>query len=113
MSGPRFDADGLAAPPRDNGELVFEAPWESRAFGIAVALGDTGALDFEEFRARLIDEIRSWQAAHPGSTEGWAYYERWQTALERALVERGILAPVEIDERARAIAHEQAHDHEH
>ena len=35
-------ADAPAAPPRDNGELVFEAPWESRAFGVAVALHDAG-----------------------------------------------------------------------
>jgi hypothetical protein len=26
------------APPRDNGELTFEAPWQGRAFGMAVAL---------------------------------------------------------------------------
>ena len=32
------EAEGPAAPPRANGELVFEAPWESRAFGIAIAL---------------------------------------------------------------------------
>ena len=30
--------EGSAALPRKNGELVFEAPWEGRAFGIAVAL---------------------------------------------------------------------------
>ena len=29
------DAHGPLAPPRRNGELVFEAPWETRAFGLA------------------------------------------------------------------------------
>ena len=33
---------GAAAPPRSNGELVFEAPWESRSFGMAVALSEPG-----------------------------------------------------------------------
>ena len=33
-----LDSSGPAAPPRDNGELVFAAPWESRAFGLALAL---------------------------------------------------------------------------
>ena len=33
-----------AAPPRRNGELVFEVPWESRAFGVALALCEAGAL---------------------------------------------------------------------
>jgi len=27
-----------ASLPRDNGELVFEAPWQARALAIAVAL---------------------------------------------------------------------------
>ena len=52
------DLDAPAAPPRSNGELVFEEPWESRAFGIAVALHDAGVLDFEMFRARLIERDR-------------------------------------------------------
>ena len=34
--------DGPAAPPRSNGELVFAEPWESRAFGVAVALARRG-----------------------------------------------------------------------
>ena len=32
--------DGTAALPRKNGELVFQALWEGRVFGIAVALSD-------------------------------------------------------------------------
>ena len=42
--------DGPAALPRRNGELVFQAPWESRAFGVAIALHDAGAIDYEAFR---------------------------------------------------------------
>ena len=30
--------EGTAALPRRNGELVFEAPWQGRAFGMAVVL---------------------------------------------------------------------------
>ena len=33
--------------PRANGELVFEAPWQSRAFGIAIALVERQASDWE------------------------------------------------------------------
>jgi hypothetical protein len=33
-----LDSVGPATPPRDNGELVFAAPWESQAFGLALAL---------------------------------------------------------------------------
>jgi hypothetical protein len=37
-----LDVEGPAAPPRSNGELAFAAPWESRAFGLAMALHDGG-----------------------------------------------------------------------
>src|SRR5262249_16430015 len=46
-------SSGPAAPPRDNGELVFAAPWESRAFGLALALNEAGLIDWEEFRQAL------------------------------------------------------------
>ena len=36
--------DEQVALPRKNGELVFEAPWEARAFGLAVALVGNTAL---------------------------------------------------------------------
>ena len=36
MSRPPLDAEGPAAPPRSNGELVFEAPWEARLFGVTM-----------------------------------------------------------------------------
>ena len=32
--------DGHAALPRANGELVFPAPWEGRAFALAVPVND-------------------------------------------------------------------------
>ncbi len=52
-----LDSSGAAAPPRDNGELVFAAPWESRAFGVALALHDAGRIEWEDFRQTLIAEI--------------------------------------------------------
>ena len=42
--------DGTEALPRKNGELVFQAPWEGRAFGLAVVLNEkapTGGMPFE------------------------------------------------------------------
>jgi hypothetical protein len=38
----RSDLD-RAAPPIRNGELAFAAPWESRAFGMAMVLRNRGA----------------------------------------------------------------------
>jgi nitrile hydratase accessory protein len=87
-----------AEPPCANRELVFEQPWESRAFGMARALAEHGALDYERFRAVLVDEI------HGGSER--SYYEHWQTALERVLAEQGAVSPAEL--AARTERHESA-----
>jgi len=83
-----LDAAGPAAPPRDNGELTFGAPWEGQAFGLALALQESGQIDWEDFRQRLIAEISSWQAAHEGAS-GWSYYGCWLSALEQTVSERG------------------------
>jgi nitrile hydratase accessory protein len=94
--------------PRRNGELVFEAPWQSRAFSVAVALAESGSCTWEDFRSRLIAEIDAWDQ----QTE-WRYYEHWLAALERLLVERGVTTPEELDRRTAEAAHAAAHDHDH
>jgi nitrile hydratase accessory protein len=106
------DPDAQAAPPRANGELVFDEPWESRAFGTAVALHDAGVVDFEAFRARLIDEIGSWEHAH-AVDDRYRYYERWLEALERTVVETGLVERRRLEEARHAIEHEWQHDHDH
>jgi nitrile hydratase accessory protein len=104
--------EGAAALPRRNGELVFESPWESRAFGIAVALYQEGVVDdWEEFRRRLIEEIGRWEGQQGADQASWSYYERWLAALERLLVERGLLSPEEIEARARECRREDTHGH--
>jgi nitrile hydratase accessory protein len=82
---------GAEAPlPRDNGELVFEEPWQGRALGMAVvAIARSGA-SWPEFRRHLAAAI----AAHrPTESESaaTAYYAAWLDALERLLSERGLL----------------------
>jgi hypothetical protein len=65
--------------PRRNGELAFDAPWQSRVFALAAAVIDTAfGGDREPFRQQLIKAI----AAEPDRP----YWESWTTALE-ALVE--------------------------
>ena len=106
-----LDVDGPAAPPRQNGELVFEAPWESRLFGLTMALCDGGLFAWEEFRKLLIAEIAEWEQHHPDH-EGWSYYARWQTALERLLAAKRICAGAELDARTEAFAaRPPGHDH--
>ena len=65
--------------PRRNGELAFDAPWESTVFALAAAVVDHAfGGDREPFRRQLIKAI----AARPDRP----YWESWTTALE-ALVE--------------------------
>jgi nitrile hydratase accessory protein len=102
-----MDVEGLAAPPRSNGELVFEEPWESRAFGVAVALSDSDAFEWERFRQELIAEIGTWQG------DDWSYYERWLAALEHVLLADGVLEAAEIETRMGEIEEHDHHDHDH
>jgi cobaltochelatase CobN len=85
---------GTAALPRRNGELVFEAPWQGRAFGMAVALHEQGAFAWDEFRAALIAEITA------AETQGgpFEYYEAWLAALERVLAGRALVRAEEVEE---------------
>ena len=64
---------GPLAPPRRNGELVFEAPWQGRAFGIALAVVERLGLEWRTFQEHLIAEI----ATRPEAP----YYECWVAAL--------------------------------
>jgi nitrile hydratase accessory protein len=98
-----LDSAGPAAPPRDNGELTFAAPWESQAFGLALALQESGQIDWEDFRQRLIAEIGSWQAGHPAAGE-WSYYGCWLSALERTVSERGLVGGDDLRTRTALLA---------
>lgn len=84
---------GAAAPPRRNGELVFEAPWQGRAFGMALAVVRGLGLPWNEFQQRLIAAI----AADPDAP----YYDAWTTALERLVVDHGVCSA---DDLAAALA---------
>jgi hypothetical protein len=62
-------------PPRRNGELAFDAPWQSRVFALAAAVVENAlGGDREPFRRALIGAI----AASPDQP----YWENWTVALE-------------------------------
>jgi nitrile hydratase accessory protein len=98
------DLEGAVSPPRDNGEIVFAAPWERRVFGITIALCRSERCDWESFRRRLIARIAEDQAR--------PYWESWAAALEDVLA--GELAVGELDDRHEAfLARPHGHDHRH
>jgi nitrile hydratase accessory protein len=78
-----------ATLPRENGELVFSAPWEARAMAMAVALVEKLDLPWDAFRRHLMAAI----AADPERP----YYESWTVALEALVVERGLTTAASLD----------------
>ncbi len=123
-----LDVYGPASPPRSNGELVFAEPWESRAFGLALALHAAGAFDWEDFRQELIATIAGWpdpelvtDPVAPATEDvtssdlvavPWSYYHCWLAALESVLAAGGLVSAAEIDHRAMGLARRPAgHDH--
>jgi nitrile hydratase accessory protein len=103
---------GPAALPRRNGELVFEAPWQSRAFGMAVALHGARAFDWVDFQRRLVEEIAAWERDHD-DLGSWSYYERWVRSFERLLLEEGLVTGDELAAAAVAAAGAGEDDHRH
>jgi nitrile hydratase accessory protein len=75
--------------PRDNGELVFDAPWQARALAIAVAVVERLDLPWDAFRLRLMASI----AEDPHRP----YYESWSKALESLVVDMDLASAAALD----------------
>ena len=107
-----LDIDGPAAPPRSNGELVFAEPWESRAFGLAMALHAGGVFEWEAFREQLISSVA--EAEHEATdADPYSYYRCWLAALERVLDAGGVVSTEQLLHRAEELdARPAGHDHE-
>ena len=83
-----LDSAGPAAPPRDNGELVFTAPWQSQAFGVALALYDAALEGFAE-AGRFADvQARRGEATAKSVRAG----EEGRLDLDAAEIERSVAA---------------------
>ncbi len=89
------DLNGAITPPRDNGEIVFGAPWERRVFGLTVAACRTGACSWELFRQRLIRRI--------ADDEQRPYWQSWAAAFEDVLTQAAVLTGGELDDRHREL----------
>jgi cobaltochelatase CobN len=76
---------------------------------MAVALSETRAFAWDEFRDRLVAEI----AAAEEFGEGSSYYERWLASFERLLLETGVLGANELDARTAEFTTGLYDEHEH
>jgi nitrile hydratase accessory protein len=96
------------SPPRANGELFFDDSWESRAFGMAIALSKKGHYEWESFRQQLIAAIAEWEADHALDDPSWSYYQRWLLALERLALESDLISPEELEELTTQLVEQDA-----
>lgn len=116
-----LDADSL---PTDGEKPVFDAPWQARAFALAVTLTDD-EFQWNDFQTRLVDEIQDNDSPSDDDSET-IYYEQWLAALERLLVEEDVLSDGELTNRVAEFEagdrdasefvvgdHGHTHDHGH
>lgn len=106
--------DGVLEPPMANGEVLFEAPWQGRVFGMARTLAEQGHYTWDEFRAELIREIGAWDrsAAAADPAAEYRYYDHFLAALQALLAGKGILDPGSVEARFRSFA-DRPHGHDH
>jgi nitrile hydratase len=71
------------------------ADWELLTDALFGALGGRGVIGVDELR-------RGIESMPPDAYERASYYERWLYALEHVLIEKGVLAAGELEQRAAA-----------
>lgn len=91
-------------PVEDPDGPTFEAPWQARAFAIAVAYCAERGHDFAAFQDHLIQQLSAADTDDLLADVEGGYYECWLAGLETFLVEEGALEPAAIDDRQRAFA---------
>ncbi|MFT4797821.1 MAG: nitrile hydratase accessory protein [Candidatus Azotimanducaceae bacterium] len=98
------------APPMANGEVIFEAPWQSRVFGLARVLCEAGHFNWDEFRERLIARIKAWEASQTGVD--YQYFDCFLQALTDVLADTGLCSSLELEGRFEQFsARPHGHDH--
>lgn len=118
-----------ATEPPGEDDAVFEAPWQARAFALAVVYRREGDFPWAAFQERLAEELDratsgADEAMKDAETLETTYYEAWLAALERLLLSEGILEAEELTERvaefadgerdaAEFVVGDHAHDHSH
>ena len=81
----------MTGAPIDRSEHEL-ADWELLADALVGVLGRRGMLNVDELR-------RGIESMPPDDYERASYYERWLHSVETVLIEKGVLAPGELDRR--------------
>ena len=92
------------SPPRLQGKLHFDKPWERQVFGLALALSKAGYFEWEDFRQNLIESIAQWEDGQCAGQPRWDYYQRFLAALEKTVLDAGILGAEELGTLASTLS---------
>lgn len=82
--------DGFGRVEPEPNEPVFHAPWEARVLAMMHAMRNAArwTIDQERFAQERL---------HPQAYLAVSYYQRWFLALQRLLLEKGLIAREELD----------------
>lgn len=72
--------------PTENGEPVFDAPWQAKTFAMAIKLNESGVFTWNEWAKELSIHINAFEE-HSTIENNNDYYKLWQQTLE-SLVEK-------------------------
>ena len=98
---------GLIAPPMVNGEVVFDAPWQSRVFGMARALCEQGFFTWDDFREQLILQIETYN-----NDSEYQYFTHFFNALTFLLEKKQLFSRDELIALSEQLsARPHGHDH--
>jgi len=105
-----MELQGPISPPMANGEVIFEAPWQSRVFGLARVLCEAGHFSWDEFRDRLITRINAWELSQ--GDVAYQYFDCFLQALTDVLADTGLCSSPELERRFDEFsARPHGHDH--
>lgn len=88
---PDTNPSDMPLPVERPGEPVFAAPWEAKAFALAVLLRDRGLFGGNAWAEALGAECAG----------GGPYYAAWLGALEKMLAEAGVASAEDVARLAR------------
>lgn len=87
--------DGFGPVEIEEDEPTFHEPWEGRVYGLFTGTLGQGMYEMDEFRHGI-------ERMDPEHYLDASYYERWLTAIETLLVEKGVVTPDELAARLEA-----------
>ena len=81
---------------------VFQAPWQTRIFGLIVAMVQNGTFPWTAFQSRLGALITAMEQDEPAQTADLVesrYFDCWLQAAEKTLIEQNLLTTQEVDDK--------------